>query len=393
MPRYVVRHDGRAAPKPKHPAYLGRMPIQIRPGVRVAPKHPVVAYIWDTDAPDDIVASLRLRAARIGYLGTADSPVRVRVATERPDAAATVDSLVPDPAGPMEIGVPQPGDLALMDRLFEAWTTRGANVSRAQFPGLRHRVGYRPAKLAPSKDQGGCVAWMCLEVAVSGRRVSAVTDLFKKAVLSRYQALHGEPPAVLHGHGFRGAGFDLARFLALPDAGYPRSRGRIHGLALWLPPQSAPDLRVGIREAVHSIRRLTGHGLDAPVSPWMGERRPVAATPYRWMRRSRAWASAFPVIHERRGQIDLAEVTRWCRHAGLPAPRSFRSNRTPLVTGAVDLAPIEANRPGRRGRPYSHVKIWFDEPVKGPVVLGAGRQRGLGLFVDADEADEGEGQE
>ena len=31
--------------------------------------------------------------------------------------------------------------------------------------------------------------------------------------------------------------------------------------------------------------------------------------------------------------------------------------------------------------------LWFEEPVAGPVVIGAGRQRGLGLCVPVDDAD------
>ena len=62
---------------------------------------------------------------------------------------------------------------------------------------------------------------------------------------------------------------------------------------------------------------------------------------------------------------------RWCRHAGLPAPVAFRSTRGPLVRGAVDLAPVEVNRSGRPGLPYSHVELRFAEPVQGPVVIGA----------------------
>ena len=229
------------------------------------------------------------------------------------------------------------------------------------------------------------VAWLRLEHAVSGRRVSAVTDLFKKAVLSRHQAMHGEPPPVLHGHGYEGRGFDLARYLALPDVGFPRSRGRIHGLALWLPPDCAADLRSRAAEAAHSIRRLTGADVNVEVNPWTGETRPVASKPARWTRNSRCWVTAFPALHERRVELDLRELARWCKHAGLPEPVAFRSARCPLVRGAVDLAPVEVNRPGRPGLPYSHLRIWFNEPVTGPVVIGAGRQRGLGLCVDADE--------
>ena len=53
-------------------------------------------------------------------------------------------------------------------------------------------------------------------------------------VIPATASIHGEPPAVLHGHGFSTSGYELAHFLALPDVGYRRSRGRLHGLALWL---------------------------------------------------------------------------------------------------------------------------------------------------------------
>ena len=80
------------------------------------------------------------------------------------------------------------------------------------------------------------MAWLRFGDPVSGRRLSTVTALFKEAVLSQHQRIFGEPPALLHGHGFSTSGYEIARYLALPDVGYRWSRGRIHGLALWLPP-------------------------------------------------------------------------------------------------------------------------------------------------------------
>ena len=103
----------------------------------------------------------------------------------------------------------------MLDTFFGAWTERGADVSRAQFPALRHQVAYRPPTSDVEHDMGEVVAWLRLDRAVSGRRISVVTDLFKKAVLSLHQDMHGEPPSILHGHGFDGTGYDLARFIAL----------------------------------------------------------------------------------------------------------------------------------------------------------------------------------
>ena len=356
------------------------------PGVRVTPRYPEVVYSWDTDAPSDLIEALRRRAARVGYLGTADSPVRMRVATSMP-ALSVGEVFVPDADGDVEISVPEAGDVRILDAMYDQWVERGAGVARAQFPALRHQVRYRSPLAMVPEDNGSVVAWLLLDRAISGRRLTPLTALLKAAILSRHQMRHGEPPAVLHGHGINGNGYDLARFLALPDVGYPRSRGRIHGMALWLPPGCDAVVRQRARDAAFTVRSLTGRGLDVSVIPRDNEPRPHAATPARWTRSARCWVTAFPALHERRGRLDLAQVSRWCEHAGLPAPARFRSARTPLVRGAVDLAPVEVNRPGRPGLPYSHVKLWFEEPVAGPVVIGAGRQRGLGLCVPVDDAD------
>ena len=138
-----------------------------------------------------------------------------------------------------------------------------------------------------------------------------------------------------------------------------------------------------VRDAALAIRRLMGRSISVSVAPHEDERRPVAATPNRWLRCSRGWVTAFPAIHERRHKLDLAEAARWCRHAGLPEPIAVRSARTPLVPGAVDLAPTEVNRPNRPALPYSHVELWFQDEVPGPVVIGSGRQRGFGLCIQA----------
>ena len=387
QPRYVVEHKG-SPERSTHQEYLGRKGASVRPGVRVTPRHPHVVYAWNIEAPPDLVAALQRRAARIGYLGAADSPVRVRVADRRPESAAGEDVFLADPGGDVVISVPAAGDVRILDAMYDQWVERGPSVARAQFPALRHQAAYRSPRVAASPDESGTVvAWLRLDPAVSGRRITTIAALFKRAVLSQYQRIHGEPPAVLHGHGFSTSGYELARFLALPDVGYRRSRGRLHGLALWLPPRCDAVERRRARDATIAIRRLSGPGVDVAVMPREDEARPFAANPARWCRSSLGWVTAVPAIHERRGALDLAEVSRWCAHAGLPAPIGFRSARVPLVRGGVDLAPGEVNRPGRPGLPYSHVHVWFEQPVPGPVVIGAGRQRGLGLCISVDDGD------
>ena len=396
--RFVVEHRGsfasKSIPKSKdrkppelfaHHEYLGRKPTLHRAGVRISLRSPIVVYRWDVEPPNQrTLSSLGHRAARIGYLGASDSPVRVRIATELP-CDAVADVYVSDPEGDIQIRVPRPGDVDVLDRMFDSWQERGASVTRSQFPALLHSATYRSPDDQVAMDRGYVVAWLRIDPAVSGRRVSAVTALFKAAVLDRHQRMHGEPPAVLHGHGFKRSGYDLARYLALPDVGFPRSRGRIHGLALWLPPSADRFLRLKAREAAVAINALVGQGIELAVEPSGDEERPWAANRCRWVGPSSSWVTAFPVIHERRGVSRLKEAARWCRHAGLPDPIFFRSSRTPLLPGAVDLAPVEVNRPGRPALPYSHAEFRFAEPVAGPVVVGAGRQRGFGLCVPVDD--------
>ncbi|MXZ30482.1 MAG: type I-U CRISPR-associated protein Cas5/Cas6 [Acidimicrobiia bacterium] len=392
--RYVVKQD-RTAAKATHQEYVGRTGVAVHPGVRVCPRTPFVRYVYSAELPPESVEAIRRRAARVGYLGTADSPVRVRVANEVPEGEIGGE-FTPDPHGDLAIAVPREGHLQVWDAMHDAWLRHGVAVGRAQFPALRNHVAYRsPSGPVNDSERGHVVAWLCLRSErtgrrawISGRRMAAVTSLFKKALLVRYQQMFGDPPAVLHGHEDRGRGYELARFLALPDVGYRHSRGRIHGLALWMPPADSPETSHCAREAARSISRLVGPGVDIAVVPWGGEERPVAANPKRWRASSRAWATAFPAIHERHGPLTLNELARWCAHAGLPEPVKFRADRHPLVDGAVDLSPVEVHRPGRPRRPYSHVEVVFAEPVAGPVVIGAGRQRGFGLCVPVRDRSE-----
>ena len=262
--------------KRTHQEYVARSGALHRPGVRVSPRNPRVVYLWEKKAPPETFESIRLRAARVGYLGASDSPVRLRVATELPPDPPG-DVFGPDSDGKLRVNVPRPGATDLLDRMFDAWRVRGASVARSQFPALTRSARYRPPDSQPDADHGVVVAWLRLRPAVSGRRVSRLTSLFKEAVLSHHQRIHGEPPAVLHGHGFERTGYDLARYLALPDVGFSRSRGRIHGLALWLPPDTDEVTQVKARDAVFAVQVLKGSGVDVAVLPREEEPRPLGS--------------------------------------------------------------------------------------------------------------------
>ena len=73
-------------------------------------------------------------------------------------------------------------------------------------------------------------------------------------------------------------------------------------------------------------------------------------------------------------------IGQCCARIGLPAPREVIV--TP-VSAHAGVPPVRAfshlqRKDGSRRR-HGHAILVFDEPVCGPVILGAGRYRGYGL--------------
>lgn len=388
--RYVVvgDHDLAFAKKKNQPRrvkthqeFVGRVGNKVWPGVRVTPRIPIVRYMWAVEVEAEHLRALQVRAARIGYLGCADSPVRVRIEQLPDEASLEAEIYEPDSDGELAIGVPTAGRLEALDFAFAKWTKHGTSVGRSQFLALATKTGYRAPRSDNREIAGGrVIATLTLRPGVSGRRVGAVAATFKAAVLRRFEDTQGqEPPQVLHGHGFENDDYDLARFLPLPDVGHLHARGRILGVSLWLPPGCSDALATSVRDVVHSIRRLDGAGIHVSTEVWQGQRRPAAVSTRRWIGPSRRWVTAFPAVYERHVSLTLDEVGRWCEHAGLPRPVAVRSSRVPLVVGCVSLTPSEVHRPSLPRRPYSHLELLFDQLIHGPVVVGSARQRGLGL--------------
>ncbi|MGH9075074.1 MAG: type I-G CRISPR-associated protein Csb2, partial [Acidimicrobiales bacterium] len=277
------------------------------------------------------------------------------------------------------------GFLGVLDDGYARWLA-GEPVSKSWLMSRRGR--YRPPDQGrPESNDGAVVHWLRLERAIPGRLALAVAETLKAAVLDRYQQAlpEGEdPPPVLHGHGFPEAGYDLASWLALPEVGHSHASGRLHGAAVVLPAGTPPAVSEMVSEVLWRLRILAlPGGRSVGVHPFAGERRPWSATPTRWTCGARHWVSATPVVAERRtrGLPDQAEVARWCRHAGLPDPVSFRVSPTPLVPGGLSLRPHEVYHSASSRRPYVHVEIELPGPVKGPVILGRARHFGMGLMA------------
>lgn len=393
-PRYVVVDERAEGAVQDYPARAAK---KVYPGAKLAPREDTVVYVWPDAEPTTIHRrALAYRAARIGYLGCADSPVTVSVSDGPVNVPA--DTWRQDNRGSSVLPVPYPGFLEALDRAYLAWSA-GEAMRRSWIP--TRRVRYR----APSHNDDGGIArstrqviWLRFDRSISARRVLEVTETLKAAVLDHLQRLlpGEELPSVLHGHRSPGERGSQADFLALPDVGHRYATGRLFGAAISLPGDVDPLLVQQVRTA--AVHLTSGElarrgspsaamgGLRVKVAVYGGERRPWAAVPRRWLRPSRSWVSATPVVHERwsKWRPGVDEVARWCRHAGLPEEVSVTEvcfSEHPLITGGVDLAPSLVFRSSRDRHPYSHLMVRFDRPVQGPLVLGRGRQFGMGLLA------------
>lgn len=386
-PRYVVID---ASVEGSVQEYSARKAQTVRPGARVAPKEPLVAYVWpDAVATPEELSALRARCARVGYLGSADSPVRVRVATGMAAVPEALPSWVPDAAGDLPLPVAHSGFLAELDAAFGSWS-EGSSRRAAWLPRLL--ASYRSPGSSPEHmDPTAPCLWYRFDRSLPGRRVLPVTETLRAALLEGADRVAGgrqRVPEVIHGHHELGAkGVEHVRILALPNVGFARSDGRIHGACIWFPPDTPAEHVELARAAIAGVTRLTSQGgvVDVGMQPFDGSRAPVSSNPARWAGPARTWVSAFPVVFERRTKsaLTLAELSKWCEWAGLPAPVAFRAARVPLVPGAAALAPGEALR--GEPRPYCHIEMTFGEAVRGPIAIGRGRHFGLGLMAPVRE--------
>lgn len=238
------------------------------------------------------------------------------------------------------------------------------------------------------------------------------------------------PPAWLSGHEPDGRpladGRSHLAVLPLPFVGREHADGRLLGVALAFPPdaprrergravgpllvdaQGRPAdiaLKLG-RLGVWTLRKRAWDDPRATLRPETWTAAPRGAT---------VWASVTPVVLDRFPKAHLVkERAAWemevgalifeaCRYAGLPEPVEIDFGATSWQRGApravVKLRPLRgqpaapttqarlgdgfppyfakgANAP----KPQLHVFLRFAEPVSGPVLLGAGRFMGYGLF-------------
>lgn len=240
----------------------------------------------------------------------------------------------------------------------------------------------------------------------------ALARAMRKALLDTYgpEGTPGEAPAVLRGRGGEPhAAFVPLSFVAEPEprgserAGAARGAdGRTLGVAVILPhPTRVSDVASQRLDVEVGLSRLLGLAAQeaalvrvpgvGSVRFGLSDSRRVASTlrEARYRRPATGWSTVTPVVHSRyrprRGEQALFEqVAAECSDVGLPAPARVAVRRGPRfrgAPGAIGRRALPDSWTGPLRGPQAHLDLWFDEPVRGPVLLGRARHFGLGLCL------------
>ena len=118
------------------------------------------------------------------------------------------------------------------------------------------------------------------------------------------------------------------------------------------------------------------------------------AEPNSWIGPSRSWTSVTPVLldrfpKDRPGDSVADIVSSSCVRIGLPSPVSMEFGDYSPEPGVQPVREFCLRRkPDDPPRIAKHVTLNFDQSVRGPVLLGAGRYFGLGLCKPLQRSEE-----
>ncbi len=378
---------------------------QVRTFPVVIPETPTFAFLWlDADATEHRGALERL-CARVTRLGHSSSLVRCNPVDR--DISPT---LVPSDDGDTTLRVIGVGQLERLDRAFA----------------LHHGV---ESRVLPARPQRYCSAsqvavptvhvesvfstdWVVFERVGGSRPVSSRSMDLARALRGALLEQHGDAglPATLSGHAERTpAEQPHVAFVPLPFVGQEHADGAIMGCALVLPRQlPASDRETLLRlvarwekERADKRGNVTLAGGSLP--PFIARRVDVAAkrslSSELWCRASTRFITATPIALDKNPGNLRSNLDGTARKAALEAqhniseaclrvvgvrPASVEVSLAPLLSGAQhvrDFLPW----PGRTPRVRVHADIRFQERVRGPLLLGAGRYFGLGLCLPVED--------
>lgn len=381
---------------------------QVRKFPVVTPETPIFAFLWrDADAEEHREALERL-CARVTRLGHSSSLVRCNVVDR-----IISPTLIPRDDGDTTLRVIGPGQLERLEHAFAYHHGVENRVlpARPQNYGFASRVAVpaSPAQSVFSTD------WVIFERVGGSRPVTSRSTDLAQALRGALLEQHGKEdlPATLSGHKESGPTEQPhIAFVPLPFVGSEHADGAIMGCAVVLPLQLLSSDREMLFRLVAKWEKnradergiLTLAGGTLP--PFKVRRVDISAkkslSTGLWCRSSKRFITATPIALDKNPGNLRSNQHGTAHKAALEAqriisdsclsvvgvrPLSIEVSLAPLLSGAQHVRQFLPwpGRPGLTPRVRVHAEVRFEMPVRGPVLLGAGRYFGLGLCLPVDD--------
>jgi CRISPR-associated protein Csb2 len=373
----------------------------------VTPDDAVVHFVWDSSPSSEHREALSALSRRVVRIGHSSSLVRCSLHDIAPDANWFPD----DRDGDVVLRVVGPGQLASLEEEFARHLESEPRILPCRFQ--LYRRGQR-VTVPPEHESMFDDDWIIFR-RIAGPRLSTRSSAqIALAVRGALMSYADQPPAgILSGHADNGGPSQIPHvaFVPLPFVGHEHADGSVLGVALVMPRDTQANDRQVVFRAV--ARWEAAHRTEDEESPavplnlgtagrltlerlaW-GVPQQVSLRPGAWSRPSRHWLSVTPVALDRNpGDLYASDpsksaaayqeaagvVAAACAHVGLPRPRvEILPSATLSGTIKAKHFPPFPPDPKKTRRVKVHAFLHFEEPVCGPILLGAGRYVGLGLF-------------
>ncbi len=374
----------------------------------VTPTEPQVIFVWpNIDISQSIKISLGTLLEKVTRLGHSSSLVSCRMIDDPPQPNWYPGS------GSHMLRCIGPGQLEALRAKFrhhQAIKPRSLPFSAVRYNKSNNGFSFLDPLLPDTAGD-----WVVFEFLLQSRsrrfpssRAVEIASTIRAAIMS-----HAEDPIPegLSGHDQAGAPTikPHVAFLPLPYVGFEHADGRIMGLAISLPVSLDDTSRRAALRAIGHWEQQTnsdyltltfGRGGILNLRRQTGPIDLVTIRPNLWQNPSTQWVSATPIaLPTHPGPLSKGSAaTRskaWyraeqaiitsCHHVGLPEPTHVDVSLDPFIKGArpaADFPPFHQR--GSNGKSIArrliHAVLIFDQKIKGPLMLGAGRFMGLGLM-------------
>ncbi len=366
------------------------------------PDREMVQFTWNHDPTEACLEALKRLCLRVSRIGHSSSLVAASVMSE-----PSPPNLEPgNGRNAIRLRVPSPGRLAALEHRYTIALRPEPGVEKSYVPIDGAVLLREPAATVFDPNM---LVFRCVGRQRFGLESTLMlTDALRRTVLA-FLGDHAIPEWI-SGHRTDGLPSEQPHMALVPlaNVAHRHGDGTVMGLAMVLPRSIATCDRGAVFNAfcidfanggIRRHRLTLGRAGACELVLDDGEKCPWNLQPKVWCAVSSTWATVTPIVLDRYRKradgpgFEAGIIATAVERIGLPRPVAVDIRPTSPHVGAPSgsLYPCLVRRGGEK-RQHVHAVLQFAEPVKGPLLLGAGRYCGYGLlrpFIAREEACDG----